>query len=149
MSKAADGEIPLQGKGSMGRTLLIQQDFLLSTAEVVSLSMELNLLLHSMTNSITLTSPQKLTMNLKLGAPEKWTIVENLAPSSVSFLLSRNEAEYIQAVLLRAYRDKVAEVDHIHIEGRTVQDHGFDLTLMFQTYMPPMSPQEAAKLMND
>lgn len=142
----------------MGRTLLIQQDFLLGAAEavveladmdVVRLSMELSLLLHSMTSSITLACPQKKTINLKLGAPEKWTIVEGLTQSSVSFLLSRNEAEYIQAVLLRAYRDKVAEVDHIHIEGRTIQDDGFDLTIMFQTYMPPMSPEEAARLMGD
>ncbi len=142
----------------MGRTLLIQQDFLLGAAEVVveladmnvvSLSMELNLLLHSMTDSITLTCPQKTKITLKLGAPKKWTIVEGHTRSSVSFLLSRNEAEYIQAVLLRAYRDKMAEVDHIHIEGRTIQDDAFDLTLMFQTYRPPMSPEEAARLMDD
>lgn len=51
---------------------------------------------------------------------------------------------YLQAVLLRAYRDGMAEVDHVHVETTTV-----DLTLLFAAYQPPMGADEAKRLLGD
>lgn len=138
--------------------MLVSQEFLFDTAEVVidlsidetnTLALEIALLLQSMAQWVRLRCPRGGKIDIALGSSEKSTIVDNLATSHVRFQLDRHSAEYIQAVLLRAYRDKMAEVDHIHIDGRTIQDDAFDLTLMFQTYKPPMSPEEAARVMGD
>lgn len=66
----------------------------------------------------------------------------------VAFELSPNQLEYLCAFLLRAYRDQVAEVNHIHIEGKE-GDGEYDLTLIFDDYAPPLTPDEASKLMGD
>jgi hypothetical protein len=64
------------------------------------------------------------------------------------FTLSANHLDYICAFLLRAYRDQMAEVNHIHIEGEKDGD-AFDLTLLFENYVEPMTPKEASKLLGD
>ena len=56
------------------------------------------------------------------------------------FILPRNQAEYLQAKLLRAYRDEMAEVNHVHAEG-FLDGKPFDLTMMFDVYRPPMTAE--------
>jgi hypothetical protein len=63
---------------------------------------------------------------------------------SYTCVLSRTQLGYVQGTLLRAYRDEVAEVNHIHVEG-LLGDSPFDMTLMFERYREPMSPEEAEK----
>jgi hypothetical protein len=47
----------------------------------------------------------------------KRTVVTRINEKRIRFELSRTQAGYLQATLLRAYRDDMAEVNHIHIEG--------------------------------
>jgi hypothetical protein len=47
-------------------------------------------------------------------------------------------------VLLRAYRDGLAEANHVHLDG-TRQKHPFSLTFFFELYREPMSGEEAIK----
>jgi hypothetical protein len=42
----------------------------------------------------------------------------------------------------------MAEVDHIHLEGEK-DGCSFDLTFFFDASRPPMTPEEAAKLMDE
>jgi len=66
----------------------------------------------------------------------------------LSITLSANQLEYICASLFRVYRDQIAEVNHLHIEG-IKNSEGYDLTLMFESVSEPLTPEEAAKLMGD
>jgi hypothetical protein len=50
--------------------------------------------------------------------------------------------KYLQAVLLRAYRDGMAEVDHVHVETTSI-----DLTFLFAVSAPPMSGEEAGRIL--
>jgi hypothetical protein len=52
---------------------------------------------------------------------------------------------HLLATLLRAYRDQVAEVSHVHIEG-LLDGAPYDLTVMFDVCKESMSPEEAKKL---
>jgi len=136
----------------MNRSIHIQQDFLLGSAEVVvelsdadvvTFAMELTLLLHAMTTTVTLRCPNGAKVDITLGSNDKWAVVDRLSTSRVCFHLGRNQAEYIHAVLLRAYLNKAAEVNHIHVEG-DCRGETVDLTILFQTYVPSMTPDEVA-----
>lgn len=72
-------------------------------------------------------------------------IMARRGESAFSCELSRTQAGYVHATLLRAYRDEMAEVNHIHVEG-FLGDASFDLTLMFDTYRSPMSAKEAEEM---
>jgi hypothetical protein len=65
----------------------------------------------------------------------------------MSLAIGRNQAGYLQAVLLRAYRDQMAEVNHVHIEGQR-SGTPFDLTVMFEVAREPMTPEDAKKLLD-
>jgi len=67
--------------------------------------------------------------------------------SGLSILLSVNQLEYLCASLLKAYRDQVAETSHIHIEG-VCDQKDYDLTIMFENFREPLTPEQASKLMN-
>jgi hypothetical protein len=67
---------------------------------------------------------------------------------AVNVALGKNQAEYLQATLLRAYCDEVAEVNHWHIEGDR-DGTSFDLTIMFHAFREPMSAEEAALFFRD
>ncbi len=121
-------------------------------AEVGALALELTLLLMKLTESISISSPEGHAIYLSLqDEPEelaKRTKVASVAEKRLNFALSRTQAGYLQATLLRAYRDEMAEVNHIHIEG-TLRGAPFDLTIFFQTSRPPMSPEEIERLVGD
>jgi hypothetical protein len=142
---------------AMKRSIPVAQEFLFDRAEAVvelaqqevgTFALELTLLVTAMTDSVSLRSPGGKRIELIIGKSEKWGKVAKVSRTQLRFELSHNEAEYLQAVLLRAYRDEMAEVNHIHIEAR-FDDESFDFTLLFQAYKPPMSPEEAARVMGD
>jgi hypothetical protein len=121
-------------------------------AEVGALALELTLLLMELTESISISFPEGhvVLMSLQDESEEmaKRTEVTKINEKRIRFELSRTQAGYLRATLLRAYRDDVAEVNHIHIEGAHL-DASFDLTIFFQTSRPPMSTLEIERLMGD
>jgi hypothetical protein len=76
----------------------------------------------------------------------KASVVRELG-GSVCFAIGRNQAKYLQAVLLRAYRDQIAEVNHVHIDGES-DGKPFDLTVIFELSLEPMTPENAKKLLD-
>lgn len=121
-------------------------------AEVGALALELTLLLMKLTDSISISFPggHAVLLSLQDETEEiaKRTKAARVTEKRIKFELSRTQAGYLQATLLRAYRDEMAEVNHIHIEG-TLRDAPFDLTIFFRTSRPPMSPEEIEKLVGN
>jgi len=117
---------------------------------VAALALELSLLLTGFSDSLRLRAPlgMSIVITVGLGSAVSKALVERASTNSLFFELGRNQAEYLQAVLLRAHRDGAAEVNHIHIEGMETNDP-FDLTVMFELYSEPMSAEEAIKMMDE
>lgn len=115
-----------------------------------TMALEMTLLLEGMVTSIKLrasTGPS-IILTLIEGDKVAKTEVSTDADGTLIFTIGRNQAEYLQAVFLRAYRDGMAEVNHVHIEGNRNGDP-FDLTVMFDSYGEPMTSEEADKLLHD
>lgn len=75
------------------------------------------------------------------GPGEKRALAERRTESVIRFTLPQSGAGYIHAVLLRAYRDGAADVEHVHI-GAMLAGREFDLTLFFDRYKPPSSEDD-------
>jgi hypothetical protein len=138
----------------MQRTIRVAQEFVFGPSEVVielslddvtTLAVELTLLLSGYASGTELRSPSKRRVVLSMASSVLHANAFKNGTDEVRFILARNEVEALQAVLLRAYRDGMAEVNHVHIEGRE-GNKPIDLTLMFQVYRPPMSAEEAVRL---
>jgi hypothetical protein len=122
----------------------------LQQAVVANMALEITLLMSGSTESLRLQPSRGPAVYLRLTAegPVGKAAVARAPDGSVMFTLGRNQAEFLHAVLLRAYRDQIAEVNHVHVEG----DCGgspFDLTIMFDKSREPISAEQAAKLMAD
>ena len=115
------------------------------------MALETTLLLLSMAASVSLRSASGRIVEVSVANVERGSKANViLSEEKVTFALSRNEVEYLQSFLLRAYRDGMADVGHVHVEGRL--DGGgrdMDLTLLFELYRPPLSDTEAAKRMGE
>lgn len=61
--------------------------------------------------------------------------------------LSRSELESWQHFFLRAFRDKVPEVDHIDVELKNPDGASVDLTLLLQNSKPPLTEDQARELL--
>lgn len=123
-----------------------------SQAKVGAWTLEVTLLLEGLVESITLRSSGGaglvLEMLPEVASGARRAVVSRLSAERLRFELPRTQAEYLQAVLLRAYRDDMAEVSHTHIEGE-LGDTPYALTVLFGAARPPMSPEEANKLLRD
>lgn len=119
-------------------------------AEVGALALEVTLLLMTLAESVSIICPgdHVVVLSLQDESEEvaKRTKVARVTEKRMKLELSRTQAGYLQATLLRAYRDEMAEVNHIHIEG-FLRDAPFDLTVFFRTSRPPMSPEEIERLL--
>lgn len=118
--------------------------------DVGSFALELTLLACQLSESlrIQLRGGSSLVLT-RLAADRVPKAVVTVAPDgAMSFALGTNQIESLQSVLLRAYRDEMAEVNHIHVEGER-DGNPFDLTFMFGASRPPMSADKAAKLLAD
>jgi hypothetical protein len=114
-----------------------------------SFALELALLLSGLVQSLRI-QPSKgpqLLVTLTDGERVSKANMTPEPPDTVRLKIGRNQAAYLQAALLRAYRDQMAEVDHVHIEGQC-NGTPFDLTVMFEFARVPMTPEEAQKLMS-
>jgi hypothetical protein len=141
------------------RFLSLASESLIDAAEIVieldppavsSLALELALLLGGLANSLRVQSSKGPTLRLTLMDDDRvaQAVATRESDGSASFALGKNQARYLQVVLLRAYRDQMAEVNHVHIDGK----HGetpFGLTVMFKVFREPMSPQQASRLLDE
>ena len=113
---------------------------------VGSLALELTLLLSGLIESLRIRPDKGCQLVLTLTDSDRISkaIVTCISTNTLSFRIGRNQAEYLQAVLLRAYRDQMAEVNHVHIEGQR-DGKPFDLTVMFEFARGPVSPKGGTK----
>jgi hypothetical protein len=114
-------------------------------------ALEVTLLVERLTDGLTVIAKSGYEMSLSL-LPDAPTLANRLVAlptgnKAIKFDIPRTQAEYLQAVLLRRYRDEVAEVNHIHLDG-TMAANPFDLTFMFENARAPMTSEEAAKLLD-
>lgn len=135
--------------------LIGQAELVLETeqAEVGALALELTLLVEGLSEAVVILTPAGHRISLSIPKKEKGllearTKVTQADPKRIAFELSRTQAEYMQATLLRTYRDEMAAVNHIHIEG-FMGESAFDLTLFFALSRPPMTPEEIENLIGD
>ena len=113
--------------------------------DVAILALELTLLLRRMSDLVSIVSgSNRLTLTLLDQAPP--AKFSRDAIGRIQCSLSRDSAEYLEATLLRAFRDGMADVNHVHVEGK-LDGESFDLTLLFAVSRPPMTPEEADKVM--
>ena len=139
--------LSLQSEGLLGSAELVIE--ILQT-EVARVALELTLLRLGHCDGLRIQAGRGPSVLLTMLAEDRVSkaSVARGADGSLSFALGINQVGYLQAVLLRAYRDEMAEVNHVHVEGvHAGQD--FDLTLMFSVYRPPMSPDEVEQLTRD
>lgn len=140
----------------MNRTINLNKDHILAgvteviveiqQSDVAACALELTLLLHGLSGSLCFVSgTMRLTLQIS-ELPRAPAAVISEVGGRVRCSLSRESAEYLQAVLLRAYRDGIAEVNHVHIEGK-MDGKSVDVTFVFDTFRPPMTSEEAEKLM--
>jgi hypothetical protein len=120
----------------------------LSPSEVGALALEMTLLLSTLSEGIKIGASSGPYAEISIDPNEKWAKAFAASDNLIRFEIGKNQAEYLQMVLLRAYRDQMAEVNHIHIEGTSGEGLvNLDLTIMFKVYAPPVSGDEAKKLL--
>lgn len=78
------------------------------------------------------------------GSRHPRSVGEWRADQLLAVAMSNDAIGHLHAFLMRAYRDGMAEVSHIHIPV-VVDDGELDLTFLFDVSTPPMSPQEMAR----
>jgi hypothetical protein len=109
------------------------------------LALELALLEAKLVPETTLRDPGGLQLCLRLLESEsKRGVVSGTGTRRIGLELPAVTVGYLRAVLLRAYRDGMAEVDHVHVETTSV-----DLTLLFKVSQPPMSAEAAKEMLKD
>ena len=131
----------------LGSTSLIGRDELIieiPQKEVAKWALELTLLLGGFVEQteVRLEDGSSVVFAISADSSADRTVMARKGEHAFSCELSRTQAGSFHATLLRAYRDEMAEVNHIHLDG-FLGDAPFDLTLMFDTYRPPMSAKEA------
>lgn len=148
-------------ESNMKRTLRFESELLIGPNEVVveigqghvaKWALEVALLVDGLSESLTVRASGGRCIVLSLREEshplEHRTAVLRMSPDRMMFSLSRNHAEYLEITLLRAYRDEMAAVNHIHLEGE-LAGSPYDLTILFDASRPPMSSGETAKLIGE
>jgi hypothetical protein len=117
----------------------------LAEADVTPLCLELGLLLLGETTALQLNAGEdRLDLEIAKKAQHPQASFARGKARGLRCTLDRDGVEYLQATLLRAWRDGAAEVDHIHIEGALAgSDH--DLTVRFAKAQAPMSAAQARR----
>ena len=118
---------------------------------VVTLVAELDLLLYGLSDSVNLGGCNGPSIILEVGDDDRVAKgrVTHESADAVRFCLGVNQVEYLQSTLLIAYRDGAAEVNHVHAEAMRDGGACYDLTLLFERYREPMSPEQVAELMGE
>jgi hypothetical protein len=119
--------------------------FELSPAETILIALEITLLLNGISDGVKIGTSTGPYIELTVNVSEKWAKAAMKAKNRIAFEIGKNQVEYLQMTLLRAYRDKVAEVNHVHIDG-TLGEKEMNLTVMFKESAPPMSGEDAKRI---
>jgi len=119
-----------------------------SVDEVSRLALEVTLLALDLSSTLALRSQRDQRVALSPASGDVRATIRMRKPDYAEVGIPRNQLEYLQMFLMRTYRDGMAQVDHIHLEG--TGEHGAkDLTFIFDTVAPPLSPEQMAKLMDE
>jgi len=118
----------------------------LSHGNVPIAALEIRLLLEAMTTSLRFSAGAGCSVLLTVSDARvaNKALVTSHDSGVVAFHVGINQAEYLEATLLRAYRDEAAEVNHLHVEG-LLDSNAMDLTVLFERSLPSMSAEEAEK----
>jgi hypothetical protein len=122
----------------------------LSQASVATLALEFTLLLAGLSDSLALRAGKGVQVTFRLLDPNnnaRTSIVLAAGKDRLRVELARAHAEYAHAVLLRTYRDGMADVSHVHIEAE-LAGRSYDVTLLFAAFRAPMSPEDAERLLS-
>ncbi len=123
----------------------------LAQEDVRELALEVVLLRRELTDAVVLRPKRgpQIVLGLRTsGVPEPTGTVTRTERDQVRFDLPANLLGYLESVLLRCYRDGMAEVDHIHVAG-TLSGKPYDLTVMFELPRAPLTPEEVEALTDD
>ncbi|MCK6547614.1 hypothetical protein L6R52_17320 [Myxococcota bacterium] len=118
-------------------------------SEVAMVALELTLLLQSLASEVRLRAKRGPRCALRIPTPEAGeSRISMPAAGDFVFELTADAVGYLQAYLLRAHRDGLAEVSHVHVDA--VGPRGpFALTVMCELYQGPMSADQAKRLLDD
>lgn len=138
----------------MKRTFFINDEILLGQyemvmsirqGEVAGLALEVALLLEDLSRSLRIRSdesPKGASLVLSVGGskdqgPKRKRVAETSvatcrsADNTMYFSLREDEVGALYVTLLQAYRDQIAEVNHIHLSSQK-DGQEFDLTVVFE-----------------
>lgn len=117
----------------------------LTEAELAPLCLELALLLLSETTALQLQAgEERLDLEVAKKSQHPQASFTYGKSRTLRCAIDRDGLEYLQATLLRAWRDGIAEVDHVHIEG-LLAGAGHDFTVRLAKARPPVSASQARK----
>ena len=121
-------------------------------AYYATLGLELTLLVNKLCESLTIRGRNAQVIVLSIHSLTDdyigRTRIVCKSDTQMEFELSATQAEYLQASMLHAYRDKMAQVEHIHIEGY-LDGKPYDLTVFFNSAVESLSEEEALELLKD
>lgn len=120
----------------------------LADDEVSRLALEVTLLSLDLSSTLALRSQRNQRIELSPASGDVRATIRMRKPDYAEVGISRDQLGYLQMFLMRTYRDGMARVDHIHLEG-TGENGPKDLTFMFDTVAPPLPPEEMTKLIMD
>jgi hypothetical protein len=117
----------------------------LAEADVTPLCLEFALLLLGETAALQLQSgEERLDLEIAKKSQQPQASFARGKARGLRCTLDRDGLEYLQATLLRAWRDGAAEVDHLHLEG-ALAGSGHDLTVRFAKAQAPMTAAQARR----
>lgn len=120
----------------------------LKPSDIPHFALELTLLLEGLADSLRLQPSSGPSVMISMIPSDRVSKarVDVTPDGSIAFAIGKNQAGYIRAILLRAYRDRMAEVSHIHIEGE-FKGALRDLTVVCTLFREPMSSKDAARFL--
>lgn len=137
-----DRSIELQAgavvEGDAEEVIELRQD------EIAKMALEIVLLSHGLSDSLTVWTRSGHKLVLRLNDEDPARVRVTRGAQQLRYGIPGPLLGYLESTLLRAYRDGVADVNHIHLEGE-IDDRSFDLTFLFALSRAPMSPEEVAR----
>lgn len=118
------------------------------TAEMQEVALQLMMLIWGITSAVVFADGGPVIIKVQKGQDSMSRAEVKGSPGKLEFLLGTNQVEYLLATLLRAIANGgVVSASHIHIEG-LMNSTPYDLTVVFEQSQPPLSPEEAERLLS-
>jgi hypothetical protein len=120
----------------------------IGTDEIQDVAIQLMMLLWGIKSAVVFSDGSSLFVKVLKGVDSASVAQVRSSPGKLEFVLGSNQVEYFLATLLRAIANGgAATASHIHIEG-VMRGNPYDLTVLFEHFQPPLSPDEAEKELN-